>query len=234
MPHERFQGKSKLGLRGDSILQLDWCVGELLKTVDELDLTRKTLIVFCSDNGPVLDDGYKDQAIEKLGNHRPSGKLRGGKYSIYEGGTRTPFLVSWPGTIKPGVSDKVVCTIDLCTSLSQLVGFSIPETAFPDSLDVLPALLGKPNARGRDHLIQQPNKGPTLALRVGNWKVLSYATDKPMKHLTYQKGPGKYELYNLAVDPGEKQNLAKKHPEKLREMLDRLDRIRQTGRTRRN
>ena len=102
MPHERFQGKTKLGFRGDAIVQLDWCVGEIVKTIDRLKLSEKTLIIFCSDNGPVLDDGYKDGAREKLGAHKPAGKYRGGKYSIFEGGTRTPFVTYWPGTIQAG------------------------------------------------------------------------------------------------------------------------------------
>ena len=179
-----------------------------------------------------MDDGYQDGAIEKLGSHKPWGIYRGGKYSIYEGGTRTPFIVSWPGRIKPGVSNKMVCTIDLATSLSHLVGQEISNQAFPDSLNVMPALLGRKNAPGRDHLVQQPNKGPTLALRVGDWKVLSYADAKPKKHLTYSKGPGKYELYHLKEDPSEKKNLAKSHPEKLEEMLARLEKIKSAGRTR--
>lgn len=232
MPHERFQGKTKLGFRGDAIVQLDWCVGELTKKVESLGLSENTLFVFCSDNGPVLDDGYQDGAIKKLGAHRPAGKFRGGKYSIYEGGTRTPFIVSWPGTVKPGTSSKVVCTIDLATSLSQLVGQDIDQEAFPDSLNVLPALLGQADAKGRDHLVQQPNRGPTLALRVGDWKVLSYENAKPKKHLTYEKGPGRFELYNLKEDPSEKNNLAKSHPEKLKEMLTQLLHITSRGRTR--
>ena len=232
MPHERFHGKTKLGFRGDSIVQLDWCVGELMKKVEEAGLKEKTMFVFCSDNGPVLDDGYKDGAIEKLGTHKPAGIYRGGKYSIYEGGTRTPFIVSWPGQIKSGTSDKIVCTIDLATSLSELVGQKIEHSAFPDSINVLPALLGEKNAKGRDHLLQQPNRGPTLALRVGDWKVLSYDNAKPKKHLTYEKGPGKYELYNLKDDPSEAKNLAKTHPKKLKEMLARLEKVKADGRTR--
>jgi arylsulfatase A len=186
MPHERFHGKTKLGFRGDAIVQLDWCVGELIRTLDRLSLTKKTLIVFCSDNGPVLDDGYKDGAITKLGKHKPAGKYRGGKYSIYEGGTRTPFITCWPGKIQPGVSNKMVCTVDLAASMAALVGQKLSRDACPDSFNVLPSLLGKPNAKGRDHLIQQPNRGPTLALRMGDWKVLSYATAKPIKSLTYE------------------------------------------------
>ena len=85
MPHERFQGKTSLGFRGDAIVELDWCVGELMKTLDRLKLAENTLVVFCSDNGPVLDDGYKDGAIEKIGKHRAAGPYSGGKYSVYEG-----------------------------------------------------------------------------------------------------------------------------------------------------
>lgn len=232
MPHERFHGVTKLGFRGDAIAQLDWCVGELVKTVDRLGLTEKTLIVFCSDNGPVLDDGYQDGAITQLGKHVPSGGFRGGKYSIYEGGTRTPFVTCWPGTIKPGTTDKMVCTVDLAASMAALTGQSLPRNACPDSFNVLPALLGQAQAKGRDHLIQQPNKGPTLALRVGDWKVLSFANAKPMKHLTYEKGPGKYELYNLAQDPHEKKNLVKQNPAKLKEMLSQLQAIKDAGRSR--
>jgi arylsulfatase A len=93
-------------------------------------------------------------------------------------------------------------------------------------------LLGKPNSQGRDHLLQQPNKGPTLALRVGDWKVLSYANAKPKKHLTFEKGPGKYELYHLATDPQEKTNLATSNPAKLKELLSQLEKIKADGRTR--
>ncbi len=232
MPHERFHGKTKLGFRGDAIVQLDWCVGEIVKTLARLKLTEKTLIVFCSDNGPVLDDGYKDGAKEKLGAHEPAGPYRGGKYSIYEGGTRTPFITCWPGTIQPGVSDDVVCTIDLAASLAKLTGQKLADDACPDSFDVMQALLGKPGAKGRDHLIQQPNRGNNLALRVGDWKVLSYSSAKRAKSLTYEKGLGRFELYDLRNDPGEKKNLAKEQPERLKKMLARMQAIRDAGRTR--
>ena len=232
MPHERFQGKTKLAFRGDAIVQLDWCVGELVKTLDRLKLTENTLIVFCSDNGPVLDDGYKDGAKEKLGTHKPTGPYRGGKYSIYEGGTRTPFITNWPGTIKPGVSDKMVCTVDLAASMAAMTGQTLADDACPDSFNVLGSLLGKPDAKGRDHLIQQPNSSNALALRIGDWKVLSYASAKPVKSLTYQKAAGKYELYNLANDPGEKKNLAKQQPERLEKMLAKLEAIKKAGRSR--
>ncbi len=232
MPHERFQGQTKLGFRGDAIAQLDWCVGELTKVLDRLSLTERTLVVFCSDNGPVLDDGYQDGAITQLGKHQPSGPFRGGKYSIYEGGTRTPFICRWPGTIQPGVSDNVVCTIDLAASMAALTNQSLAADDCPDSFDLLPALLGRAGARGRDHLIQQPNRGPTLALLEGDWKVLSYANAKPIKALTYEKGAGRYELYNLAADPEERHNLVSEQPDRLQRMLQRLESIKQAGRSR--
>ena len=232
MPHERFHGQTELGFRGDAIVQLDWCVGELLNSLDRLGIASRTLIVFCSDNGPVLDDGYQDGAITRLGNHRPGGDLRGGKYSIYEGGTRTPFITYWPGKIRPGVSDQIVCTVDLAASAAALTDQTLAADACPDSFNVLPALLGQPNAVGRDHLVQQPNQGPTLALRVGDWKLLAFANDKPLKGLTFEKGPGQYELYNLGDDPSERNNLVDDHPGKLTAMLQRLNQIKRDGRTR--
>lgn len=128
-PNERFAGKSGLGPRGDCIVEFDWCVGELMKTLDRLGLAENTLVVLCSDNGPVLDDGYKDDAVEKLGSHLPAGPFSGGKYSVLEGGTRTPFITRWKGRIQPGVSDEMVCTIDLPASFAALTGASIPANA---------------------------------------------------------------------------------------------------------
>jgi arylsulfatase A len=148
MPHERFQGKSGLGFRGDSILQFDWCVGELMKTLERLGIAENTLVILCSDNGPVMDDGYKDGALEKLGGHRAGGPLRGGKYSVYEGGTRTPFISYWKGKIQPGVSDELVCTMDLAASFAAMTGTSLPEDEFLDSFNVSDVLLGKADAKG--------------------------------------------------------------------------------------
>ena len=92
-----------------------------------IEIGDDTLIVFSSDNGPVVDDGYQDEAVRKLGGHRPAGGLRGGKYSAFEGGTRVPFLLRWPARVKPGVSAALVCQIDLLASLGALVGGSLVE-----------------------------------------------------------------------------------------------------------
>jgi len=87
-PHSRFVGKSGMGPRGDVIVEADWNIGQLIQTLETEGILENTLIVFSSDNGPVLNDGYYDDAVEKLGNHKPSGNLRGGKYSLFEAGTR--------------------------------------------------------------------------------------------------------------------------------------------------
>jgi len=237
VPHERFQGSTKLGFRGDSIVQLDWCVGELMKALERLNLTEKTLVVFCSDNGPVMDDGYKDEALEKLGDHRAAGPFTGGKYSVYEGGTRTPFITSWKGRIQPQVSDEVVCTIDLAASLAALTGQTLPDDACLDSFDVLGALLGDRDARGRDHLVQQDNgRSGSYGLRVGDWKLQrhdrrSSRNQVVEKQLENTKVP-KLQLFNLADDPAEKKNVIDQHPEVAEKLQQQLQKIIADGRSR--
>ncbi|MCG8649634.1 MAG: sulfatase-like hydrolase/transferase, partial [Pirellulales bacterium] len=205
--HERFQGKTPLGPRADAIVQLDWCVGELLKTLDRLQLSEKTLVVFCSDNGPVLDDGYKDDAIEKLGDHKPAGPYRGGKYNVMEGGTRTPFITRWTGQIPPGESDEVVCTIDMAASFAALTGVELPDDACLDSFNVLDALLGRKDARGREHLVQQDNgRGGNYGFRVGPWKLQRHDSKRTSNtELRLNRRPiAEFQLYNLESDPGER------------------------------
>ncbi len=237
MPHERFQGKTKLGYRGDAIVQLDWCVGELMKALDRLKLTEKTLVIFCSDNGPVLDDGYKDGAVEKNGKHRAAGPYAGGKYSVYEGGTRTPFITRWKGRISPGTSTEMVCTIDLPVSLAALGAAAVPEGACLDSFNVLDALLGKKDARGRDHLVQQNNgTNGTYALKVGDWKLHRYdkktARNKVVeKKLANTKVP-RYLLFNLGEDRRERKNLYEEKPAVAKRMVAQLEKILADGRSR--
>ena len=237
MPHERFHGATGLGFRGDSIAQLDWCVGELTAAIDRLGIADDTLVVFCSDNGPVLDDGYKDGAIERLGNHDPNGPFIGGKYSVYEGGTRTPFITCWPGTIEPGVSTEIVCTIDLPHSLAKLAGATLPSDACGDSVDVLDALLGKPGARGRDELVQQDNgQSGTYGLRSGRWKLHRYDRGKARNVTVAQplatEKRDRFLLYDLASDPREQANVIAEHPEVAERLQSRLDEIIASGRSR--
>lgn len=237
IPHERFQGATSLGYRGDAIVQLDWCVGEIMKTLDRLKLTEKTMVVFCSDNGPVLDDGYKDDAIEKIGDHRAAGPYTGGKYSVYEGGTRTPFITRWKGTIAPGESEQVVCTIDLAASVASLTGQKLPHDACLDSFDVLDALLGKEDARGRDHLVQQDNGASgTYGLRVGDWKLQRYdrkrARNKVVEVKLANTTVPQYQLFNLKTDPAETRNVFKDQPDVGNKLVAQLQKIIDAGRSR--
>jgi arylsulfatase A-like enzyme len=230
MPHPRFAGASGMGPRGDAIVQLDGCVGEVLRTLDRLGLADDTMVIFTSDNGPVVDDGYKDQAVELLGDHKPSGPLRGGKYSAFDAGTRVPFLVRHPGRIAPGTSDALLCQIDLLSSMATLTGRKLAEADAPDSFDLSAALLGR-SPDGRDHLVEHAG---TLSLIQGDWKYI-----EPGKGARFNKNTNtelgndpQPQLYNLRDDLGEKNNLAAQNPEKVQEMAALLRRIREKGRSR--
>lgn len=227
LPHARFAGKSPMGARGDVILQLDWCVGELLAVLERNGLSTNTLVIFSSDNGPVLDDGYKDGAVEKLGGHRPAGPLRGGKYSIFEGGTRVPFLVWWPGRVKPGVSDALICQVDFSASFAALTGQKFESGTAPDSQNVLPALLGD-SRTGRSSLVEHAGG---LAMRQGTWKFIPKRPGpKRTQSTNTETGNNpEFQLYNLAADLGETNNLALTHPEKVAELQVLLDTERAKG-----
>lgn len=228
MPHERFQTKSSLGLRGDSIVELDWSVGEIMKSLDRLKLTEKTLIVFCSDNGPVLDDGYQDGAVEKNGSHQAAGPFSGGKYSVLEGGTRTPFITRWPGRIQPGVSEEIVCTMDLAASFASLTGTALPDGSCRDSLNVLPALLGESGSKGRDWLLIQDNGASgNMGLRMGDWKLVrTKRAGKSQAVVTLKERPAKtplHSLYFLPDDPAEMKDLGAEQPERMQAMIEKMD-----------
>jgi arylsulfatase A-like enzyme len=230
VPHPRFVGKSGMGPRGDAILQADWCVGEITAALDRLKLARNTLVIFSSDNGPVVDDGYKDDAVAKLGAHKPAGPWRGGKYSHFEAGTRVPFIVRWPGRVKAGVSAALVSHVDFLASFAAFTGQKLAEADAPDSFDVSNALFGK-SQRGRTELVEQAG-GQTL--RQGPWKYI-----EPSKRQKYAKETNTElgndsvpQLYRVDSDPGERQNLAAQYPDKVNELSARLQQIRQAGRSR--
>jgi arylsulfatase A-like enzyme len=224
----RFAGKSGMGPRGDVILQADDCVGKILSTLDRLQLADNTLVIFTSDNGPVVDDGYQDEAVEQLGTHRPAGPLRGGKYSAFEGGTRVPLLVRWPARISPGTSSALVSQIDFLASFAALVGSrDLPSTA-PDTQNVLPALLGE-NAQGREELVEQ---AAVLALRQGPWKYIEPGQGpKLLANTGIESGQHPQgQLFNLDRDLAEQHNVAPSDPERLAAMRQRLREIRGTSR----
>ncbi len=223
LPHPRFRGSSGLGVRGDAVVQMDWGIGVIMATLESLKLTENTLVIFSSDNGPVLYDGYYDGSLEQNGDHRPAGPWRGGKYSAWEGGTRVPFIVSWPGTIQPGRSDALISQVDLIASFARLTGATLPAGAARDSCELLDTLLGR-SETGRDYVIQQGTS--ILAIRHGDWKYL------PPGRVNNRAGvdrfvqtpiPATGALYYLPEDPEELNNVAALYPAKARQLRELLE-----------
>jgi arylsulfatase A-like enzyme len=218
-----------MGPRGDAIVEFDWSVGQILETLDRLNLAENTLVILTSDNGPVLNDGYKDDAVEKLGKHKPAGPLRGKKSGAFEGGTRVPFIVRWPKRVAAGgKSDALVCQIDFLASLAALTNRPLPNHAGPDSVDLLPAILGETQI-GRETLVEQAR---SFAFRKGPWKLIEPSAGPSVDANTKSEtgAAPQAQLYNLANDLAETENLAKRHPEKVQELSMLLDEIRKSGR----
>ncbi|NQD69523.1 arylsulfatase [Sphingobacterium shayense] len=210
VPSTIFKGKSTLGYRGDAILELDWIVGELMKQLTELGLDKNTMIILSSDNGPVLDDGYADQAKELNGTHTPAGGLRGWKTDIYEGGTRVPFIITWPGKIDPGESEAMICQIDLIASFAALLGQKIPDGEAYDSKNILQALLGK-SSNGRETLVLEGYGN--LALIQNGWKYIPEFRQQ------------EEQLFNLEKDFSESVNLAPSESPRVIQMSKLLESI---------
>jgi arylsulfatase A-like enzyme len=222
VPHPRFVGKSGMGPRGDAIVEFDWSVGEVLRALDGNGLAENTLVVLTSDNGPVVDDGYRDEAADKLGDHKPAGPYRGGKYSKFEGGTRVPFVVRWPGRVKPGTSKALFSQVDFLASFAALAGVPDRAAAAPDSHNRLPALLGE-DPIGRETLIEQASG---LAVRRGKWKFIPASNGARMSVPTNTElgNDPSPQLYDLDADPGEVRNVAGDHPEILDQLRKDLPR----------
>ena len=217
MPSTIFRGKSNLGYRGDAILQMDWTVGEIMKQLESLGIAKNTLIIFSSDNGPVLNDGYEDEAVSKLNGHTPAGVLRGGKYSSFEGGTRVPLIVSWPSKTKTAVSDALLSQIDFLSSFSKMLNVKPKDLQTTDSEDMLDVLLGK-SKKGRTILVEQ---GITsLAIIKDNWKYIEPNKGPAINALTnIELGNNPLpQLYDLKNDIGEKNNIAIEKPEITNEL----------------
>lgn len=210
-PHSRFIGKSGMGYRGDAILQFDWTVGEIMKALKKQGIAENTLIVLTSDNGPVVNDGYLDQAVELLGEHRPWGDMRGGKYSNFEAGTRVPFIVSWPTKVTPGISNALVSHIDLFASMAELVGTELKEDVAIDSRKQLNVLLGA-DQKGRDYIIEAAQ---SISISDGEWKYITPCDRTPYYEITRTEtgNSSEEQLYNLHKDISERHNLASKYPE---------------------
>ncbi len=221
-PHSRFIGKTDMGPRGDVIMEADWCIGELINTLESEGLLENTLIILSSDNGPVLNDGYYDEADTRVGNHNPAGPLRGGKYSLFEAGTRVPFITYWKGQINPAVSDALISQVDLFSSLSSLIG---NESRTGDSEELLKVFLGEKD-QGRSELVMEAT-GRT-AFRKGEWVLIPpYKGPALSKNVNIEIGNAPdYQLYNLKEDVGEQNNLAADNQDKLQEMIAAYEAIR--------
>lgn len=225
VPNQRFVGKSGMGPRGDVILQLDWSVGQVIQALDRLNLTKNTLVIFSSDNGPVVDDGYQDQAVELLNGHTPAGVLRGGKYSAFDAGTRVPFIVRWPGQVKAGVSHALVSQIDLLASFAALTKQTFDATTAPDTQNYLATLLGQ-DKKGRDHVIEHAG---TFSIIKGDWKYIEPSKGAKMSVQTNTElgNDPQPQLYNLAKDIGEKNNVAAVNLEKVKELEGLLKEVKE-------
>lgn len=210
VPNERFAGKSSMGARGDVILEADWCVSEFLNVLDTIGISDNTLVIFTSDNGPVLDDGYADKAVELVGDHKPAGPYRGWKTTLYTGGTCVPLLIRWPGVVRHDVSEAMVCQLDLLASLAALTGQTYRERT--DSQNTLPAFLGQSN-KGRSELVLEGMFN--YCFRQGDWVMIP----------PYPGNSLEYQLYNVKKDPGQKDNVAAKNPRILRQMMMRFEQL---------
>ncbi len=227
-PHERFRGKNPMGVRGDAIAQFDWSVGEIMRTLDELGIADNTLVILTSDNGPVLDDGYDDQAEELLNGHSPTGPYRGNKYSAFEGGTMVPAIVRWRKGIKGGVeSDVLMSHIDWMASLGSLIGARLPEGAAPDSRDRLGNLLGTDTTDVP--WVVELASNHTLGVRTKDWKYIEPNDGSPMITWGPKIETGNAplpQLYDMKASKGERDNVALQNPAVVFEMQNILRRVR--------
>jgi arylsulfatase A-like enzyme len=257
-PDRRFLGSSQAGTYGDFVVEFDWVVGQILETLDRLDLSERTFIFLTSDNGA--------NQLENMMLHKSNGPWRGIKGEIYEAGHRVPFIARWPGRIAPGSTcDETICLTDFMATIAAVVGYELPESSAEDSYDLTPALFGEAlTGPIREATVHHSLTG-LFAIRQGDWKLIDgyeggmadapgmwtalqmKARHKPVKNLETGEFNGvwydfpKFEpdgesppgqLYNLATDPGETDNVWDEHPEVVDRLLRLLDRYRRESRSR--
>mgnify|MGYP003299384684 CR=1 FL=1 len=209
MPHiplfasEKFKGKSERGLYGDTIEEIDWSVGEIVKALKQNNLEENTLVIFTSDNGPWLN----------FGNHAGStGGLREGKGTSFEGGQRVPTIMKWPKVISAGsISNNIAATIDVFPTIANIVSSELPKHKI-DGVDISSILEGRRDSNPRDHLYYYYGKNNLEAVRKDNWKLVFPHESRSYKNVLpendghpgpYSKFTAEYALYNLRMDPGE-------------------------------
>lgn len=237
----QFKGATKAGPHGDFIHQLDWIVGELLSTLENLGVADNTLVIFTSDNGPEVTS-----VVHMRGDHAhdPARPWRGMKRDNWEGGHRVPFLVRWPARVKPGTTSAQLTSLtDVMATLAAITGAELPRNAAEDSFNLLPALLGEDRAPIRPYLLTQAFAGArTLSIRRGPWKFLDhpgsggnrYENNAELKRFllpdTAPTAPG--QLYNLDTDPGETKNLYAERPQVVKELKTLLEESKANGHSR--
>ncbi|MBI2947305.1 MAG: arylsulfatase [Verrucomicrobia bacterium] len=232
LPVPEWQGKSGLNDYADFVGQVDGTVGQVLQALERNSLKESTLVTFTSDNG--CSPAAKFQELAAKGHH-PSQRFRGHKADIFEGGHRVPFIVRWPGKIKPGsVSHQLICLTDFMATCAGILGTKLPNDAAEDSVSFLPALLGKTKRPLRDAVVHHSING-SFSIRLGKWKLElcsdsgGWSAPKPGSPET-QRLPS-IQLYDLARDIGETNNLLSKHPEVVKRLTKTLEKYVSDGRS---
>jgi len=232
---EQYLGKSKAGLYGDFVHEVDACVGQVLDALDKTGVAENTLVFFTSDNGSPQRDGTNYAgpvgSVKKYG-HDPSRPWRGLKSDIWEGGHRVPFLVRWPGKVKAGsVNSELISHIDFMSTIAAILDIDLPDEAAPDSYDISPAIFGDSKAAGIREALVHHSGGGLFAIRQGPWKLIMGlgpgGFSGPIRQPKQGEPAG--QLYNLADDPGEEHNLFNEEPEIVEQLTILLEGIRDSG-----
>jgi arylsulfatase A-like enzyme len=244
VPAAAFKGKSKAGDYGDFVVQTDHVVGAVLDALKQSGAADNTLVIFTSDNGPEITGEVNPGAYDRLKGfgHASMGRLRGTKRDAWEGGHRVPFIARWPGKIPAGaVSGETICHVDLMATLAALLGVKLPADAGVDSINILPALLGeKREAPLREATVHHSALGK-FAIRCGDWVLILAPTgddnarngepDWFRKDRGYAPHTEPGELFHLAADPAQKNNLYGKEPLKVKELAALMERYVTEGRS---
>ena len=224
LPATAFRGKSGAGMYGDFVTMVDHEIGRFCSALDEAGMSRNTLLVFTSDNGPV----WYPHDVERFG-HDAVGGLRGMKGDAWEGGHRMPFIVRWPGHVAAGsICDQTICFTDLMATFAELLGRKLPAAAGPDSFSLLPVLEGRQAADEpvRGPLVMQSGSGGLMTIRAGDWKLIDHPGSGGFSESPKSKpGDPPGQLYNLRGDPAERNNLFQAHPERVVELTRLMKQI---------
>jgi len=232
IPTKEFEGKSGLdNPYGDFVMEVDWVIGEVMKTLEKQGLSKNTIVIFTSDNGCSPEANYKQLLSQ---GHDPSYVFRGHKADIFEGGHRVPYIVMWAGKIKPAKSKKIICSTDFFATAADIINADIPDDVAEDSFSFLSALGLKSTAEQRKSIVHHSING-SFALRKGDWKVCfcpgSGGWSDPKPNSKAAKELPNVQLYNLSTDIGEKNNLQSEHPEIVKEFKEELMSVIDNGRS---